>query len=265
MSARKVDVKVKSGFKSREKRKPIDKVKIVLVVIVLLVSIVIYLAVAYEGVLDREIALIPFLTTTTRTTTTTTTIPTTAELLIMEKLVHDVVNQKRNVSGIDPLKWNERVAEVARNHSKTMADTGEFNHTVIPGFNLANRLRNGSVYNWNVSGENILKINIVRQTITRYVEDIPVEEEKVYYTKFEMVNEAVNGWMNSSGHRKNILTEEFNEAGVGIYLDPEGNYFMTQNFISTTDCGYITGPCCHKTGYSPYCYIPFDCVSNICQ
>ncbi len=85
-----------------------------------------------------------------------------------------------------------------------------------------------------------------------------------FKTEKEIKNEAIEGWMNSPGHRENILHPDYNETGIGIAK--VGNYLIiTQVFIKRIDCGYKTGPCCKKEGYYPYCYIPLTCNNGVCQ
>jgi len=75
--------------------------------------------------------------------------------------------------------------------------------------------------------------------------------------------EAVTGWMNSPGHRANILTANFDETGIGI-AQVKNYFIITQVFITRSDCGYQTGPCCEKEGYYPYCYVPLGCEEMVC-
>jgi uncharacterized protein YkwD len=42
---------------------------------------------------------------------------------------------------------------------------------------------------------------------------------------------VVNGWMNSPGHRANILNGSFKQTGIGVYRDAKGTYYWTQMFI----------------------------------
>ncbi|MEI8361469.1 MAG: CAP domain-containing protein [bacterium] len=80
----------------------------------------------------------------------------------------------------------------------------------------------------------------------------------------QIENDSVVGWMNSPGHRKNILNGTYDEAGVGI-SEVNGYYIITQVFIKRVDCGYKGGTCCQREGYYPYCYIPWSCENNICK
>ncbi|MFH1187476.1 MAG: CAP domain-containing protein [bacterium] len=75
----------------------------------------------------------------------------------------------------------------------------------------------------------------------------------------EVENEAVVGWMNSPGHRKNILTAQYDEAGVGI-AEVNDYFILTQVFITRAKCGYFGGPCCEGGG----CYQPLKCSGEVC-
>ena len=43
--------------------------------------------------------------------------------------------------------------------------------------------------------------------------------------------EVMNSWMNSSGHRANILNSAYNQIGVGVARDKNGNLFWTQMLV----------------------------------
>ncbi|MFH0891714.1 MAG: CAP domain-containing protein [Candidatus Falkowbacteria bacterium] len=78
-----------------------------------------------------------------------------------------------------------------------------------------------------------------------------------------IVSEMTKGWMESPGHRANIMNAAYDEAGVGLaYVN---DFFIaTQVFIKRADCGFKNGPCCEKAGYYPYCYLPLECRDSIC-
>lgn len=79
-----------------------------------------------------------------------------------------------------------------------------------------------------------------------------------------IANEVVLGWLNSEGHRKNMLHEQYTNTGVGAaYVN--GYVIATQVYTREIDCGYKDGLCCEKAGYYPYCYIPLECISDICR
>lgn len=107
------------------------------------------------------------------------------------------------------------------------------------------------------------KLDIIREEIARRTADFKNETEldiaRIKWDSFnKLANETVQGWMNSPGHRENILVEDFEEAGLGIaYVN---SYIIaTQIFVKRADCGFKTGPCCELEGYYPYCFKPLTC------
>jgi hypothetical protein len=250
-------------------------------------------------------------------------------LSIMEKNVQDLINIQRQENGLSPLKWNDDLADAAREHSNSLAN--ENINLIKPNiicslpmihhegfdFGLFNqdRLKNRNIYYLSANAENIALIpivanikyyvnessrgseienckdffNTINSNFKTNLENKETQEDKKNFveaeieyrkelvagqseidifevnkkTNDEAENEAVVGWMNSPGHKKNILTAEYDEAGIGI-VEVKNYLVMTQIFITRAECGYMTGPCCEKSGYYPYCYQPFECVDGIC-
>lgn len=79
----------------------------------------------------------------------------------------------------------------------------------------------------------------------------------------DLARRAVEGWMNSPGHRENILKSEYNEAGMGVAF-VNSYVIITQVFIKKIECGYEGSTCCQRDEYS-LCYEPNTCVDSICQ
>lgn len=110
----------------------------------------------------------------------------------------------------------------------------------------------------------IIKAEIAFREGLMSAEKIIEFSNTAYNTNTEVANEAVTGWMNSPGHRANILKSDFNEAGIGI-AKVKNYYIITQVFIKKVDCGYLGGPCCIKAGYYPSCYVPLSCELDVCK
>ena len=51
-----------------------------------------------------------------------------------------------------------------------------------------------------------------------------------WFSLEELARNAVNGWMNSPGHRQNILDSSYDRAGMGVAVADDGKVFFTQNF-----------------------------------
>lgn len=90
-----------------------------------------------------------------------------------------------------------------------------------------------------------------------------VNEQK-WHTSGEVISETVQGWMNSPGHKANILEESYNESGIGVAT--VGGYLIsTQVFIKRAECGYKSGGCCVEKGYFPYCFSGLTCEQGVCN
>lgn len=130
----------------------------------------------------------------------------------LERFAFDLINQKRTANGLSELLWNEDVAEIARLHSRNMAENNYFNHKgLVDGFTVDGRANSLGVRNWMAIGENIA----FNRGFSK-----PAEH-------------AVESWMRSNGHRTNILNNRWNQTGIGIATDDNGGYYITQVFMLT--------------------------------
>ena len=101
---------------------------------------------------------------------------------------------------LKPLKWDDKTAEAAFNHSKDMFETKDFSHTSKKYGSLADRLKAARIY-YQSAGENIA----------------------ANYTDGPAV---VEGWLNSEGHRASMLNKYYTHLGVGVFQK-----YYTQDFI----------------------------------
>ena len=92
---------------------------------------------------------------------------------------------------------------------------------------------------------------------------IKIENQR-WHSSEEVVTDTVQGWMNSPGHKTNILEESFDEAGMGV-ASVGGYLISTQVFIKRISCGYKNAECCQENANSVYCYSPFSCEASLCQ
>ncbi|MGW6392623.1 CAP domain-containing protein [Streptomyces sp. NPDC055103] len=116
--------------------------------------------------------------------------------------VLSLVNAERAKAGCGPLTANATLADAAQGHSDDMAARDFFDHTNPDGDGPGERVT-ASGYPWSTYGENIAKGQ----------------------SGPEQVMEA---WMNSPGHRANILNCDFKEMGTGVHT--EGGPYWTQVF-----------------------------------
>ncbi|MED4532680.1 CAP-associated domain-containing protein [Metabacillus fastidiosus] len=117
-----------------------------------------------------------------------------------EKQIFAITNMIRKRHQLETLQWEETVAKVAYLHSTDMKENNYFSHESPTKGSLVNRLAEYKV-NYEMAGENIA---------AQYVDGIA----------------AVEGWLNSKGHREALLNDEFTHLGVGV-----DELYYTQNFI----------------------------------
>lgn len=138
----------------------------------------------------------------TTTTEPTQTTQTTSALSAYEQKVVDLTNQERAKNGLAALKVDTALSKVAREKSLDMSKNGYFSHT-SPTYGSPFDMMKQFGISYQYAGENIAMGQRTPE-------------------------EVVQAWMNSEGHRKNILSANFNYIGVG-YVE-SGNYW-TQMFI----------------------------------
>jgi uncharacterized protein YkwD len=153
----------------------------------------------------------------------------------LEMRIHDLINLKRAQSGLRALDWEEKLSEVARYHSQDMADRDYFDHLspegedfsaryAMFGYDPTNRVGN-MVY---LGAENLFLNNLYDSY--SYNKDTGEVMEYSFSTLEDIANSTVDGWMNSEGHRENILMPHFKKEGIGIVFTPEGKIYITENF-----------------------------------
>lgn len=131
---------------------------------------------------------------------------------VLEKLVLQFTNNERRQRGIPPLRFSPALRYVARQHSANMCRTSVFEHE-------DGRFPKG----WETFGERLGRVgldsggeNIGYRTLG--------QDLKVW------ARQAVNGWMKSTSHRRNILDPRFRYLGVGIRPCENGLGYATQVF-----------------------------------
>ncbi|HHW46024.1 MAG TPA: SafA/ExsA family spore coat assembly protein [Clostridiales bacterium] len=124
------------------------------------------------------------------------------EVTSFEQHVISLTNQQRSKYGLKPLTHNWELSRVARIKSQDMHDRNYFSHNSPTYGSPFTMIKNFGI-SYRTAGENIAKGYATPQAV-------------------------VNGWMNSSGHRANILNASFTQIGVGYYAS---GHYWTQMFI----------------------------------
>jgi len=137
----------------------------------------------------------------------------TAEATTIEKAVHDETNKRRADHGLRKLSYSDHLSAIAQKHSRDMAERVFFSHSNPDGEKPIDRYRRFG-HSDKSSGENIARTY-----------------PSLIGTPSDAAKAVVTDWMESPGHRENILRDQFEEEGIGIYLASDGAMYTTQNFF----------------------------------
>ncbi|MEG4939402.1 CAP domain-containing protein [Microcoleus sp. F4-D5] len=121
----------------------------------------------------------------------------------LEKAVNQQINQYRASKKLPPLTIDPQISQVARIHSENMANGKvSFSHDGFEGRAKAVTIPYKSV----------------------------AENLAYNFGYSDPVRNAVEGWIKSDGHRKN-MEGQFNVTGIGIAKNAKGEYYFTQLFV----------------------------------
>jgi uncharacterized protein (TIGR03000 family) len=121
----------------------------------------------------------------------------------MEKAILDRTNAERKKKDLPELKPSPKLFVAARKHSENMARQEKLAHE-LDGKKPSDRVKEAG-YPGGFVGENVAYGATTAE-------------------------EVVSGWMESEGHRANILNKNFTEIGVGVAKASDGTFYFTQVF-----------------------------------
>jgi uncharacterized protein YkwD len=134
-----------------------------------------------------------------------------------ERELMALTNQARSSAGRRTLRWDGALASIARWRSKDMIDRDYFSHE-IPGGGMVFDEMDARGYCYKVAGENI--------GWNTYPDDVATAQIQQMF-------------MNSSGHRSNVLNRSWDRIGIGAYKGPGGKKMWTVLFADS--CGSSGG------------------------
>jgi len=119
--------------------------------------------------------------------------------------VFALVNRERLSAGVEPLVWDEAASDAAYDHCTDMRVRGFYDHVDPDGDGPCERLHAAGVETFSCGGENIARNN-------------------------PTAADVMNAWMNSPGHRLNILAPGYTRIGIGVHTG-KGGPWWTQDFF----------------------------------
>lgn len=121
-----------------------------------------------------------------------------------EKLVLELINNKRKENGMSELKFDSRLMKLAKLKANDMIEENYISHNSDKYGNIFNMLKVNSI-EYKLAGENIAR----NANETR----------------------AVEAWMNSTTHKENILEQRYEYTGISVVKDKEYGYIFVQIFM----------------------------------
>lgn len=109
------------------------------------------------------------------------------------------VNRRRQANGCGSLTLNRELSVAAKRHSKDMATKNFFSHTGSDGSTFVQRIRDAGYVPYKQIAENLAAGYATPQSV-------------------------VQGWMDSAGHRANMLNCAYRDIGVGLEINPNSQY-----------------------------------------
>ncbi|HLI79865.1 MAG TPA: CAP domain-containing protein [Candidatus Binataceae bacterium] len=120
-----------------------------------------------------------------------------------------LVNRERESAGVKPLYFSPELEQAAHAHSAAMADKDFFEHRGAGEPALFQRVT-GTGMDTDHVGENIF--------------------ETSENGSGAVADECVQMWMNSEGHRRNMLSPEFDKTGIAVGVSNNGENYITEDF-----------------------------------
>jgi uncharacterized protein YkwD len=128
----------------------------------------------------------------------------------VEARAFELMNAQRQANGLQSLQWDEQIVALARKHSESMASDKYFSHKDPNGGYVDTRAAKLGIFNWMAIGENIAFMKGYEDPATM----------------------AVEKWMQSTSHKKNILGNQWRDSAIGVAVASDGAIYFTQVFIA---------------------------------
>lgn len=132
-----------------------------------------------------------------------------AEIEPLERSIYNATNEFRDQHGYEPLRYNEKLAGIARLHSRNMALKGFFGHTDHKDRSHVDRAELFG-YTSETLGENLYKSELRRE-----------------WDRNEIAHRPVDWWLGSTSHRSAMFSDLYTESGIGAYITESLEMYVT--------------------------------------
>ena len=157
---------------------------------------------------------------------------------VLEHKIHDLINVQRTQNNLNPLSFDPQLNQISRAHSQDMANRHYFEHDTPEGLTFFDRYKQAGYvcekrtnisqnsYSIMEGGENIFQNNLYNSYET--MNGIIVSYD--WNDMDALASSTVQGWMQSTGHRENILTAIFDSEGIGVAVSSDDKVYITEDF-----------------------------------
>jgi uncharacterized protein YkwD len=150
----------------------------------------------------------------------------------LAKRIHARINGERAKHGLSSLAWDEGLARIAAGHSRDMATRKYLGHDSPEGQGFPQRYRKGG-YSCAIRIGRTIHGGAENIALTPLYDSVTTMNGIAHYnwnSSEKIARKALDGWMKSPGHRKNILTPHWKREGIGVEIAPDHKVYITQNF-----------------------------------
>ena len=156
------------------------------------------------------------------------------EITDLANRIHILINKERKKHRLGNLTWNSDLARIAEKHSRDMDSRNYLDHNSPDGKGFTDRYRQ-SGYTCEVRAGSVIHLGAENIALSHLYNSMIKEKGNIYYnwnSPQEIALRTVKGWMDSAGHRKNILAPHWRQEGIGVKIEasPGNKVYITQNF-----------------------------------
>lgn len=165
--------------------------------------------------------------------------PPSIDIAALEREIHDRVNALRAARDRSPLRWSAQYHPLARTHSRDMAARSFFSHENPTGEDVNDRAAalglnctvTTSETTQNIGfAENLYTASLYHSHHVKKASDGTVVDQTYdWKSPAAMAQEVVQGWLESTGHRRNLLHPEYRAESIGVAVE-DRSYYVTQVF-----------------------------------
>lgn len=151
--------------------------------------------------------------------------------------MHQLVNTERRRQGLASLAWDERLAAIARDHSIEMAANGRLDHVSSAGLDPRERAERAGYRcrkqrgntQFEGFGENLFLGQRYQAVGYRRSGGRVTREYYGRNSAEDIAHAALDTWMHSPGHRRNLLERRYDRQGIGVAVGREGQVYITED------------------------------------